>query len=274
MEKHVPKELSGLRGWLNRRLFDLHTPEGQRTNRFIMLAIVLSVFISMFGTVPDLAVRWQRAITAFEYLVSVLFALEYAARLYAAEHPRKYALSFYGLVDLMTFLPMFIFGDPGLAVRLLRVLRLLKLVRYLKALQLFIHSLRDVFDIMLVVAAAIFLVVLIGGNLAYFLEGEGMLDPPTFRNAFEGAWWALVTMTTVGYGDIVPHTPAGKVLAAALMMLGLTMFAMLTGTISVKIAHALSYHRACRKCERLISQEFVYCPFCGADQREEEDKED
>ncbi len=261
-------EPGSLRARLNRHLFDLGTREGQRTNRMIMLMIVASVLVSMAGTVPDLAPALQSSITTFEYVVSGLFALEYLLRLYAARDPKRYALSIYGFVDLASFLPMFLFSDPGLAVRLLRVLRLLKLVRYLRALQLFLVSLADVADIVLVVAAAIFLLVLVGGNLIYTLE------PGHFGNAFRGAWWALVTMTTVGYGDIVPETSAGKLLAAVLMLLGLALFAMLTGTISVKIAHALSYHRQCWKCHRHISQEFRYCPYCGADQDARPEEED
>ena len=263
MSSHHPlREFApnSLRARLNRHLFDLGTPEGRRTNRVIMLLIVMSVLISMLGTLHGLPSQARALITAFEYIVSGLFAFEYILRLYAARDPIGYAKSIYGLVDLASFLPMFLFSDPGLAVRLLRVLRLLKLVRYLRALQLFLVSLADVADIVLVVAAAIFLVVLIGGNLIYTLE------PEHFGNAFRGAWWALVTMTTVGYGDIVPETSAGKLVAAVLMVLGLALFAMLTGTISVKIAHALAYHRQCWKCHRHISQEFRFCPYCGADQ--------
>jgi len=249
-----------MREKLYRHLFALDTAEGRRTNRTIMLLIVLSVLISMLGTLEGISATAHRWIMGFDYAVSVLFAIEYALRLYAARDRLAYAFGFNGIVDLATFLPVLLFQDPTLAVRLLRVLRLLKLVRYLRALKLFLSSLRDVFDIMLAVSFAIFLVVLISGNLVYFLE------PEHFHNAFYGVWWALVTMTTVGYGDIVPLSFAGKAVASALMILGLTLFAMLTGTISVKIAHVLSYHRDCRRCKRRISEEFIFCPYCGAPQ--------
>jgi len=248
------------RAMLNRCLFDLSSTAGRRVNQGLMLIIVFSVILGMIGTVQHLEQRWKMFFYLLEFGVTAMFVAEYLARLYASRKPLSYALSFYGIIDLATILPLLLFSDANTAIRLLRVLRMLKLIRYLKALQLFIESLRDVFEIMVVVICAISIVILLAGNLIYFLE------PQNITNAFEGCWWSLVTMTTVGYGDIVPHTAAGRMLASTLIILGVTMFAMLTGVISVKINHVLAYQRRCPGCKRMVAQEFIYCPFCATDQ--------
>ena len=249
-----------IRARLNRWLFELATPAGRRLNQGMMLVIVISVVVGMLGTVGVLEQHWQKVFYSFEYGVTLLFVAEYVLRLYAARNAMAYAFSFYGLIDLATILPLLVFGDSNTVVRLLRIFRMLKLIRYLRALQLFVASLRDVFEIMIVVVCAITIIVLVAGNLIYVLE------PETIANAFEGCWWSLVTMTTVGYGDIVPHSTAGRVLASLLMIMGVSMFAMLTGVISVKVSHALAYQRQCPHCGRKMAQEFIYCPYCATEQ--------
>ncbi len=255
----MPNQNNPLKARLNGWLFDIGKPVGRRLNLVLMSLIIISVLLGMAGTVDSMR-QWHDLFAALEILVTGIFAIEYLLRLYAARHPLSYAFSIYGLIDLAAILPLFVLGDANTAMRMLRIFRMLKLIRYLRAMHLFVSSLRDVYDIMLVVTSSILIIVLVAGNLILLLE------PSLLKNAFEGCWWALVTMTTVGYGDIVPHSAAGQILASILMILGLAMFAMLTGTISVKIAHTLSYHRECLHCERKIAQEFVYCPFCGKSQ--------
>ncbi|MDQ6970696.1 MAG: ion transporter [Mariprofundus sp.] len=255
---------NSIRARLNQCLFDLSSPIGRKVNQTLMLIILISVLVGMLASVGSFDNHWKTLFHAFEYGVTILFIIEYVLRLYSARNAFSYAFSFYGIVDLATLLPLLIFGDTNTVIRLLRVFRLLKLIRYLRALHLFVSSLRDVFEIMAVVIAGIIIIVMISGNLIYFLE------PHNIANAFEGCWWSLVTMTTVGYGDIVPHSASGRALASVLILIGLTMFAMLTGTISVKVNHALSYQRECSACQRKVAQEFIYCPFCGATQHQQE----
>ncbi|TLS68187.1 ion transporter [Mariprofundus erugo] len=265
--KHTPIA-NPLRARLNRWLFDLSSKAGRRTNATLMIIIIASVIIGMFATVGHLEARWKALFYTVEIGIITLFIIEYIARLLTARRPLAYALSFYGLVDLATLLPLLILGDANTAIRLLRVFRLLKLIRYLRALQLFIASLRDVFEIMAVVISAISIIVLVAGNLIYLLE------PENITNAFEGCWWSLVTMTTVGYGDIVPHSAAGRILASVLIMIGISTFAMLTGVISVKISHSLAYQRSCPACARMIAQEFSYCPYCATAQHPPRQRDD
>jgi len=265
--KHDPIK-NPIRAKLNHYLFDLSSRGGRKLNQVLMLIILASVLIGMLGTVKHFEQRWEYIFHLFEYSITILFMIEYLLRLYAARKPLAYALSFYGLIDLATVLPLLFLGDSNTVIRMLRVFRLLKLIRYLRALQLFVASLREVLDIMAIVFIGISIIILIAGNVIYFLE------PQNIANAFEGCWWSLVTMTTVGYGDIVPHTAAGRILASVLIVIGVSMFAMLTGIISVKVSHTLSYQRACPACERKVAQEFSFCPYCGTNQhRLDEDEE-
>ncbi len=258
------QNVSPLKRSLNRALFDLKTPLGRRTNTIGMVVIVLSVILSMVGTLQQIDSRIRELIRVVEFSVTILFAIEYLLRLWVARKPKSYLFSFLGLVDLLTWLPIVFGADPYLALRLLRILRLLKLLRYLGALRLFLASLRNVLDIILVVLATIGMIALIGGNAIYLLE------PDTFENAFAGTWWGFVTMTTVGYGDMVPHSAEGKVVATILMLIGISIFALLTGTISVKISHLLVNSRDCIHCGHTISGDYSFCPYCGNAQKETE----
>jgi len=249
---------------LNTMLFEVHSKLGRRVNMSIMLLIVVSVLISMSGTIKGMDEIWMQRIRMVEEWVTALFAIEFVMRCYAARNVRAYLFSFYGIVDMLAVLPMLLIGDPNFAIRLLRIVRLLKLVRYLRALRLFVSSMRDTMEMMLVVVGAIALGAILAGNVIYAIE------PETFSSAFEGAWWGIVTMTTVGYGDVVPHSLAGRAIAVALMVVGICMFAAITGIVSVKVARAVHHGVQCHGCGKSIAPEFPYCPFCAARQEHEE----
>jgi voltage-gated potassium channel len=251
---------AGVRERLNTALFELGTPLGRCTNVGIMVLVVVSVVLGMVGTLAGLPRDARLTIEACELAVSVLFAIEYCLRLYAARYPWRYALSFHGLVDLLTWLPILLLGQGSVALRLLRIVRLLKLLRFMGALRLFLRSMNDTLDLVMVVVGTVSVLAIIAGNLVWLIE------PETFPNAFTGTWWALVTMTTVGYGDLVPKSGIGMVVAAALMLTGITMFAILTGTVSVKVASLLAQDATCGACEREIRARYAFCPHCGSEQ--------
>jgi len=253
---HPPEKLS-IKAQINRALFELSTPIGRRCNIGIMMLILLGVLVSMLGSLDRLPSHWREGISHIELGITVVFAVEYLSRIYSARNRAGYAFSIFGIVDLLTILPLLLIGDTGFAIRLLRIFRMLKLFRYLRALRYFMAALKDVLEMMTVVLVTIVLVVLISGNLMHYLE------PENITNAFEGCWWSIVTMTTVGYGDLVPTTVPGRVVASALMMLGMAMFAMFTATISVKIAHVVKSKHACRHCTAKIATEYRFCPHCG-----------
>jgi voltage-gated potassium channel len=227
----------------------------------MMGLIIISVLMSMIATIDSVSIETKRIIHTAEIIITVLFAAEYFARLYTGRWPFTYALSFYGLVDLVAWIPLLLFDHTFLAIRLLRTLRLLKLLRYMRAIRMLFSSMSDVFDLFFVVLAALLVVILVSGNLIFFLE------PETFENAYVGCWWSLVTMTTVGYGDLVPQTILGKVQAGVLMLMGITGFALLTGTISVKLADHLQKRQTCGACANQIPINTNYCPHCGVSQR-------
>ena len=259
----APPSQTPLRSWLNTLLFDLHSELGRKANLLGMFVIVGSVLISMVGTISDTTPDIKRSISLMEFTVTVFFAVEYFLRLYAARRRLEYALSFYGLIDFLTWIPIVLFQHGFLALRLLRIFRLLKLLRYLRAMRLYFASLSDVFDMVFVVLATICIIILVSGNVIHLIE------PETFPDAYIGCWWALVTMSTVGYGDLVPTSILGKAAAAVLMLTGITMFALLTGTFSVKLAEHLQYKKVCRICGHHISDKANYCSDCGAPQLEE-----
>ncbi len=253
---------NSIKRYLNTALFDLDSRLGRNTNFLGIIVIVITVILSMIGTLESISPSIRNYIEITELVITFAFALEYVLRVISARRPMAYILSFYGLIDLLTWLPLLLMGDATLAIRLLRILRLLKLIRYLKALHLFLSSLQDTIEIMLVVAFTVLIVIAISGNIIHAIE------PETIPNAFIGSWWSLVTMTTVGYGDIVPTTTGGKVIASLLMVTGITLFAMLTGTISVKIAQIVNRTHACLNCMSKFSDEYGYCPHCGVEQKD------
>lgn len=252
---------TGLQRRLNSLLFDLQSPAGRNANLLGVLVILGSVLLSMLATVSTIEPDTAAAIHAVEIGVTLLCALEYFLRIYASRWPRRYIFSFYGIIDLLTWLPLLLAGQGFLAIRLLRVLRLLKLIRYLRAMRVFFSSMLDIFDIIFVVLATIIIIVLIAGNVIYLIE------PQTFPNAYIGCWWAMVTMTTVGYGDMVPVTIAGRLAASVLMLTGITSFALLTGTISIKLGELLNDRQDCIECSLAISHSARFCPHCGATQK-------
>jgi len=255
---------NAIRTLLNSMLFEVHSGIGKHTNLAITGLIVVSVLISMTGTMQDLEPVWVHRIEQMEYWVTVFFAIEIIARCYSARNMRAYLFSMYGIVDLVSVLPMLLIGDPNLAIRLLRILRLLKLVRYLRAMRLFISSMRDTLEMLIMVFGGIALGAVLAGNVIYTIE------PETFTSAFDGAWWGIVTMTTVGYGDVVPQTLAGRAVAVVLMVIGICMFAAVTAVVSVKIARSLHHGVECRGCGKSIAPEFPYCPYCTAKQGDED----
>jgi len=259
--QHKDASDSSLKAWLNTSLFDLRSTLGRTTNLLIMLIIAGSVFISMFGTLESISKEVRDSILLFEKITTLFFAAEYFLRVYAAHDRRGYALSSYGLIDLLTWLPLLLFGQVTIAVRLLRVLRLLKLIRYLKAMRLFFASMTDIIDIVFVILATICIIVLVSGNLIHHIE------PETFPDAFIGCWWSLVTMTTVGYGDLIPQTVGGKIEAGILMLTGITMFAILTGTVSIKLSEHLQNKSICHHCHGHTPAGAKFCHLCGTKQK-------
>ena len=250
---------------LNAYLFNMQTSGGKIVNYSILILIIATVFISMLNTLPDIHAQWGEIILASQMAVLYIFLIEYLLRVYAANDRKSYIFSFYGVIDFLTILPL-LFGAPGSAImRLFRLFRIMKVAQYFPLLTTLMRSVSGALNLIFAVLATITAVSVFAGNLAY------MLEPETFPNAFIGAWWSLVTMSTVGYGDLVPHTPAGMALAGTLILVGICVVAMMTAVIAVRVGRMVNMSNSCLGCDKAVSSEYKFCPHCGQDQSDEID---
>ncbi len=260
-------ELRGVRKLLNSFLFDVHSRRGKVTNAVMLMVIMLAVLLSMIGTIDGVKAQWGEQISRLEEWVLIVFAVEYVCRVYAARNRWQYMRSFYGMIDLLTVLPLFIVGDSYVLVRLLRLARVIRVAISFPVVRALFISLKGSLQLLLGVLGTIGLISVLVGNMIYILE------PQTFADAFEGTWWSLVTMSTVGYGDFVPKTAMGKTLAASLIMAGICMFAMVTAVISVKVGRMVAHMNRCTSCQRGLSPDYTFCPHCAAPQHQQRQTE-
>ena len=259
------------RAWLHRIIFGADTPLGKAFDVGLMMLIVASVLAVILESVTWIREDYGPFLRAFEWVVTLSFLGEYILRLYCVDKPWRYARSFFGIVDLLAILPTFLSllfpGAQSLLVirglRLLRVFRVLKLVHFVgEASQLKVAlqaSLRKI----IVFLGAVIAIVIIVGSAMYLIEGE----EHGFDNIPVSIYWAIVTMTTVGYGDLAPETPLGKALASVIMILGYGIIAVPTGIVSVELAGAARMgvtRRACPGCgAQGHDADARHCKFCA-----------
>jgi voltage-gated potassium channel len=267
-----PEPRSGLRETVHEIIFEADTPTGRLFDVALLLAIVVSVIAVMLESVVSFATSYGRLLVITELVLTGLFTIEYLLRLWSTDRPWRYATSFYGLVDLLSILPTyisaFIPGARSLAViralRLLRIFRVLKLGRYLKASAHLSVALQASLPKIIVFLFAVLTVVMITGSAMYFIEG----GDNGFTSIPRSVYWAIVTMTTVGYGDIHPKTEYGQALAALLMILGYGVIAVPTGIVSVEMSKTHDGElitRSCRSCTAEIRDPRAkYCRMCGS----------
>ena len=210
------------------------TRAGRAFDWCVIALILLSLVSLTLGTLPDLSPAAHQAIASIEIAIAILFTLEYAARIATARHPLAYVFSGYGLVDLAAIVPFYFgvfFGLQALrTVRLFRLLRLLKLVRYSKAMRRFAKALSLAKE-----EAVLFLIATIGLLFVssvgiYFFENQA--QPDVFKSIPHSFWWAVATLTTVGYGDVYPVTVGGRVFTFLMLMIGLGVVAVPAGLVA------------------------------------------
>lgn len=266
-------------GPLRRRLyviiFEADTPGGKLFDILLLWAILLSVVVVLVESVGEFSSHWGRELRVFEWLLTGLFTLEYAARLFCHKRPLRYIFSFFGLVDLLsiipTYLSLYVAGSHSLLVirglRLLRVFRIFKLGRYTGEARVLINALKASRPKITVFLGVVLILVLIMGAVMYLVEGE----EAGFTSIPRSIYWAIVTMTTVGYGDLVPQSDLGQFLASLVMICGYAVLAVPTGIVSVELANAenLNINKInCPSCSKDGHQwEACYCLYCGADLR-------
>lgn len=252
-------------------IFKTDTPASKTFDIWLLIAIFCSVVVVLLDSVGTIHEAYSKQFLAIEWGFTILFSVEYLLRLYSVRNRLKYTCSFFGIIDLLAILPtylmLFIDGAEVLSVvrvlRLIRVFRVFKLVRYLDEMSLLIIALRSSRRKIVVFLGTVITTVIVIGAMMYVIEGgkNGFTDIPT------GIYWAIVTLTTVGYGDIHPVTPFGKFVAAVIMILGYGVIAVPTGIVSVELQEATRSKKARRKCHEcgLTNHEMdaLYCKRCG-----------
>ncbi len=249
------KPEAGLRRAVYTVIFEAETSAGKAFDVSLLVAILLSVAAVLLESVEALRAAAGPALYATEWTFTLLFTVEYAARLYSVRRPGRYAASFFGVVDLVAILPTYLaLVVPGAqtlllvrAVRLLRVFRIFKLSRYMGAAGFLMAALGNSREKIIVFLGAVLVIATTVGGLMYIIEGPAH----GFTSIPRGMYWAIVTLTTVGYGDIHPQTPLGQAAASLVMILGYGVIAVPTGIISAEAT-------------RLSASAAPGCPGCGA----------
>jgi len=262
--------LSPWRLKLHEIIFEADTPLGKLFDIVLLILILLSITAVVLDSVEPIHHSHGILLIQIEWALTIIFTIEYVLRVLSTGKPFKYIFSFYGLVDLFAFLPtylsLFLAGAPALTVirvlRLLRVFRVLKLVQFVAEAQTLRRALKASIRKITIFIGAVLSLCVIVGSLMYFVEGT---SNPKFSNIPQGIYWAIVTLTTVGYGDIVPATIVGKIFAAFVMIMGYGVIAVPTGIVSVELSKVnLTNTQSCPECSSEgHDDEAQYCKFCG-----------
>lgn len=270
--EQLPDTSAHWRHRLHTIIFESDTPAGKTFDVVLLIMIALSTFVVLLESIPALHSRYFPIFMGIEWFFTILFTIEYILRLISVRSPRHYALSFYGMVDLLAILPSyFSLLIPGWqyflvirVLRLLRIFRIFKLAEYLRDAQVITRALYNSRRKISVFLLTILLLVTIIGSMMYVIEGEasGFTDIPT------SIYWAIVTLTTVGYGDLAPRTAMGKVLASMVMLLGYAIIAVPTGIVTAELTRGLRgpiSTQVCPYCSREgHDADATFCKFCGS----------
>ncbi|MEO7166725.1 MAG: ion transporter [Spartobacteria bacterium] len=274
IRQHYPENRPGddAPAWKRRLfiiIFESDTPAGKAFDLVLLAAICLSVLVVVLESVKSIRIEHATLLRDLEWLFTGLFTVEYIARLLCVRRRREYAWSFYGVVDLLAILPSYInlFTAANYVmvirvVRLLRVFRVLKLAHFLDETETLVDALRASERKVLVFVFAVLALVTVMGTLMYLVEGEAN----GFNSIPHSVYWAIVTLTTVGYGDITPQTTLGRFIASLIMIMGYGIIAVPTGIFSLELRQAAKAResRACASCGTLESDSAArFCRRCG-----------
>lgn len=274
-EARSPKTITPWRQKLWVIIFESDTPAGKAFDIILLIAILSSVSVVLLESIPWVDPFIFRTLIILEWFFTILFTIEFILRLISVRRPFRYIISFYGIVDILAILPTYVsLFIPGARyflviriLRLLRVFRILKLGAYLDQAEMLVRALRASRIKIGVFLFAIMNIIVIVGAAMYVIEGpqNGFISIPV------SIYWTVVTLTTVGYGDLAPVTTAGRILASIVMLIGYSIIAVPTGIVSVEFARArgqaLALH--CPHCQRSGHEEDAqFCKFCGASLKE------
>lgn len=263
---HQTKELRPWQQKVNQIIFGTDTFWGKAFDVALLCAILLSVLAVMLESVKEINDQYYWWLKGSEWFFTILFTLEYLARVFSVTRPWRYILSWMGIIDLLSILPtylgLFITGSESLrvirSIRLLRIFRVLKLTRYLGEASVIVSALKASRVKITVFLGAVIILAVIMGTLLYVIEGQ---SNPALTSIPRGIYWAIVTLTTVGYGDISPQTPFGQAIAAIIMILGYGVIAVPTGIVTAELTRTNAEeessaekndHRVCHDCGGLL----------------------
>jgi len=270
--REVPSPRARWRIVLHEVIFEADTSAGKGFDVLLIASILASVVVVMLDSIGAVRSHYSSLLYGIEWFFTILFTAEYLLRMMCVGRPFKYAVSFYGMVDLLaiipTYLSLFLPGSQYLLVirilRILRIFRILKLVAYLGEARLLMKALRTSGRKITVFIYTVLTLVVIFGSLMYVIEGGAN----GFTSIPRSIYWAIVTLTTVGYGDISPQTIPGQTLASMVMILGYAIIAVPTGIVTVGMAQAFNRKVSTRACPECSAEghdvDARHCKFCGA----------
>lgn len=254
-------------------IFGSDTKAGKIFDIIVMIAISLSMAAAFVESIPSLHEEWKLALTILEYVLTSFFTIEYVLRVYCVPKKRNYVFSFFGIIDLVSTLPSYLsFFFPVAryffiirSFRLIRVFRVLRLFAFINEGQILLQSIMLSMKKILVYFLFVLILVTIIGTLMYMVEGT--MPDSSFVDIPTSIYWAIVTLTTVGYGDITPVTGFGKFLSSLVMILGYAIIAIPTGIVSATMIDekkkGKAKHTRCPRCNRKADSQSNYCKYCG-----------
>lgn len=255
---------------LHEIIYEADTKAGKLFDVILLIAILASILLVMLESVASINLQYGSLLNSGEWVITILFSIEYILRIITIKKPKKYIFSFFGIIDLLATLPkylaLFFVGSQSLvalrALRLLRVFRILKLARFVGASDHFIKALRASREKITVFLFFVLILCTVLGTFMYMIEGA----ENGFTSIPRSVYWAIVTLTTVGFGDIAPQTPFGQVIASIVMILGYGIIAIPTGIISAEIVKRKinTNTQSCQNCSEDTHKDTAdFCHQCG-----------
>tara|TARA_R110002096_G_scaffold60218_1_gene150381 strand:- start:776 stop:1603 length:828 start_codon:yes stop_codon:yes gene_type:complete len=254
-------------------IYEADTPEGKLFDVILLIIIIASILLVMLESVESIDFKYHDYLNIGEWIITIFFSIEYILRIISIKKPLKYIFSFYGIIDLLSTIPMYLtfilVGSHSLvalrALRLLRVFRILKLARYTGASEKLTLAMRASKAKISVFLFFIVIVCIILGTVMYMVEGQ----ENGFTNIPKSIYWAIVTLTTVGFGDIAPQTPLGQLIASVIMILGYAVIAIPTGIVSSELTKStLNEDVNTQSCPNCLKEKHkdnaIYCYNCGS----------
>lgn len=261
---------------LYRILFFNDTKEGWRFDIVILTLVLLSVTAVFIHTITQIGTTLHRFLSIFEWICTILFTIEYCVRIYASLEKKKYIFSFFGLVDLFAVLPSYIaiaFSGAHYmlilrSVRLLRVFKVLQMGAFVRQGKFFSKAIRHSYEKISVFMLWIAVLVSLLGTLMYIIESP---VNPNYSSIPRSIYWAMITLTTVGYGDITPITPLGQFVSTVVMLLGYSIIAVPTGIISAEVVKESVHSKTHKDLSELEPHASVFCHHCGHESNQPQD---